>query len=198
VPAVVVLPLAVLSGLRVKRDKALYEQTPQFALALANALRATPSVADAMRMCTDTLREPMRSELLIVQKVLRLGATFENALLDMGKRARCRALDTVLAAVVVGTKLGGALPKVLETTAASLREMQRLEANMLAKTAPARAQMKVVGLAPFVLMGVMQKMQPTYFEPLMASTTGKLVGCAGLFLWAGAVLVGRQIMARKF
>jgi tight adherence protein B len=196
-PGVVVLPLLLLQVLRERRARLIEQQTPQLALSLANALRATPSVADALRMTTDTLPEPLRSELLIVQKEMRLGATFESALLDLGKRARCRALDTVLAAVVVGTRLGGALPKVLETTASSLRELQRLDANMLAKTAPARAQMKVVGFAPFALVGVMYKMQPTYFQPLFGSTTGKLVAFAGLLLWAGAVLVGRQIMSRK-
>ncbi len=170
---------------------------PTFALALANALRSTPSVGDALRSVESVISEPLRSETGLALKETRLGRTTAEALEEMGRRVQSRALDTTLAAVTLGQETGGNLPKTLEAVASALRELQRLEANLRSKTAALRAQVWVVGLAPILFMIVLEKMQAGYFDPMLASVPGRLAAGLAALLWAAAIVLARHILAVK-
>lgn len=197
IPLVMVGPVIVLRALADRRRRRAEEQVPTFALALANALRSTPSVGDALRSVESVISEPLRSETGLALKETRLGRTTAEALEEMGRRVQSRALDTTLAAVTLGQETGGNLPKTLEALASALRELQRLEANLRSKTAALRAQVWVVGLAPILFMIVLEKMQAGYFDPMLASVPGRLAAGLAALLWAAAIVLARRILAVK-
>lgn len=197
IPLVMVGPVVVLRALADRRRRHAEEQVPTFALALANALRSTPSVGDALRSVESVISEPLRSETGLALKETRLGRTTAEALEEMGRRVQSRALDTTLAAVTLGQETGGNLPKTLEAVASALRELQRLEANLRSKTAALRAQVWVVGLAPILFMIVLEKMQAGYFDPMLASVPGRLAAGLAALLWAAAIVLARHILAVK-
>ena len=97
-------------------------------------------------------------------RLLRVGATLDQALLNIAARVGSKQLDNALSAVLIGRQVGGNLPKVLETTAAAIREMARLEGVVRTKTAEGKAQLWVLGALPMVLMLALNTMQPGYFD----------------------------------
>ena len=163
---VLVVPALYIESMRQKRIEAIEEQLDGFVLALANALKATPSIGDAFRSVQTIVPDPLRKEIELAVKEMRVGSSLEQALLMMAGRVGSRQLDAALSAILVGRQVGGNLPKILETTAGSLREMRRLEGVVRTKTAEGKMQLWVLGVFPFILMFALDAVSPGYFEPL--------------------------------
>src|SRR5262249_44035290 len=155
-----------------ERKAALEKQLDSFILALANALKAIPSVNAAFRSVAETSSSPMREEIELCNREMRVGCTLEEALRHMAQRVGSSQLDSVLAAVILGRQIGGNLSRVLESTASSVREISRLEGVLRTKTSEAKMQLYVIGAAPFVLVLGLSLISPGYFNPLQESTLG--------------------------
>ena len=191
---VALLPYGWLELKHSRRIVAIELQTDGFVTALGNALKATPSVADAFISMQSVMSCPIKDEIELAVKQMRLGCTLEEALEMMGKRVGSRTLDTALASVLIGQRVGGNLPRILETSGAALRELQRLESFVRSKTASARIQMLVVSLAPIAFVIFFDRTQPHYFDPLTSTRTGMLLLGAAVVCWIVAIILGRRIL----
>ena len=99
--------------LKVKKRRALLDdQAHGFALALANTLKTTASVADAVRLTLDVTPQPIKNEIETALREVRVGSTIEEALLATAARAGSPALDVVVSALLIGQKTGGDLPRI--------------------------------------------------------------------------------------
>ena len=97
--------------------------------------------------------------------------------------------------VLVGRQTGGDLPKILEESSATLREMARLEGVVRTKTAEGKTQAYVLGVIPFVLIGAIHMVDEHWLEPLGSTTLGfAIIGTAAV-LWVAAILLARRILA---
>jgi tight adherence protein B len=191
---VVFAPAAYIEAMRQKRIEAIEDQLDGFVLALANALKATPSIGDAFRSVQTIVAEPLRKEIELAVKEMRVGSSLEQALLMMAGRVGSRPLDAALSAILVGRQVGGNLPKILETTAGSLREMRRLEGVVRTKTAEGKMQLWVLGVFPFVLIFALNAVSPGYFEPLTESLVGYAVVLLASVFWISSIVVARKIL----
>jgi tight adherence protein B len=196
VPALVG-PAAWLRHQRRRRLRLVETQVDTFLLTLANALRATPSLGRALSDAQRLVPAPLGQELGRCLAEQRVGSSVDAALRDMGRRVGSDALDAALLAVLIGRRVGGELTRVLETTAATLREMARLRGVLRAKTAEARAQLWVLGLAPALVWYGFDAVKPGYFAPLQASAVGWVLSSLVLLLWAGSLLLARRVLAVK-
>lgn len=178
-----------------RRVRRIDEQVQGFLVAMANALKSRPAIGDAMASVIVMTPAPMRQELELAVKQMTLGATVEQALLHMSSRVRCGQLSTALSAILIGRHVGGNLPALLETTAAAMREMARLEGVVRTKTAEGKAQLLVLALFPFALMLGFNAVSPGYFEPLTSSLVGWIVTAVAFGCWGSSIVVARRILA---
>lgn len=190
-------PAAWLRFQRRRRVSQIEAQVDTFLLTLAGALRATPSLGRALEQTQRSLPAPLAEELARLLGELRVGSSVELALLDLGRRVGSETLDAALLAVLVGREVGGELTTVLETTAATLREMARLRGVLRAKTAESRAQLWVLVFTPPLVMFAFDAVKPGYFEPLLASSVGWLLIGVATLLWVASVFVARHVLAVK-
>lgn len=179
---------------RSRRVVALEEQVDGFIVALANALKTVPSPAAALHATTVVLQQPTRQEIELVLKEVRVGSTLEEALLAMSARVKSRWLDVALTAVVVGLRVGGNLPAVLERTASMIREINRLHGVVRTKTSDGRAQLLVLSVAPLLIILAFHLIDPGYFAPLQSSFVGQLCVVVASLFWGGSILLARKIM----
>jgi tight adherence protein B len=177
------------------RVNAIDQQVEGFLVAVANALKSRPAVGDALASVVAMTPKPLRQELELAVKHMRLGSTVEQSLLHMSGRVGSRQLDTALCAMIIGRQVGGNLPQIMETTADAMREMARLEGVVRTKTAQGKAQLWVLALFPFALMFAFNAVSRGYFDPLTASALGYLVTIVALALWGGSIVVARRILA---
>lgn len=191
---VAVGPTLYIELMRRKRVEALEMQLDSFILALANALKSTPSIGAAFNSVVTVVSEPIKSEVDLAVKEMKVGSTLDQALLHMASRVGSRQLDSALSAILIGRQVGGNLPKVLETTANTLREMRRLEGVVKTKTAEGKAQLWVIALLPFGMLVGLNLMFPGYFIPLTSSIIGYLIimGCTAC--WVTSIVLARKIL----
>jgi len=191
---VVAGPGVYLEHLRLARVKAIEAKLDGFALSLANSLKATPSVGNALAYTEPLLAAPFRDEVALALKEMRVGSTLDQALLNMAGRVRSTNLDLALSSILIGRQVGGDLPQILETTATALREMARLKGLVRAKTAEGKAQTLVLAVFPVVLLVLFDSARPGYFDPLTQSATGWMVVALAVGLWLGAILMARALV----
>jgi tight adherence protein B len=191
---IAVAPAVVIERQRRRRVEAIENQLDGFLLALANALKATPRLGDAFGSVQRLIPPPLQQEVELAVKEMRVGSTLDQAVLFMAGRIGSRQVDSALSALLIGRQIGGNLPKILDTTAASLREMSRLEGVVRTKTAEGKAQMWVLAVFPLVLMVAFNAVKDGYFDPLTQSITGYVVIALGLGFWIASLVVARKIL----
>jgi len=194
---VVVAPAAWLRHQRQRRVRLIDAQVDSFLLTLANALRATPSLGRALAHTQRLVPAPLGQELGRLLAELRIGSDVDAALRDMGRRVGSEVLDAALLAVLIGRRVGGELTRVLETTAATLREMARLRGILRAKTAESRAQLWVLAVAPVLVLYAFDAVRPGYFDPLRQSASGWLLSGLAALLWVSSSLIARRVLSVK-
>lgn len=194
-PILAAAPAIVLRRRHAERVARIEAQLDGWLSILANALRASPSLGEAIRSSAQLVDGPIAEELDVTIKEMRLGAPVDRAVLDLGARVSSRTLSGALAAVLVGRQTGGQLSDILDSTAASIREMTRLEGVLRAKTAEGRSQAYVLGAIPFFLIAAIQLVDPHWLEPLSETPIGMAVTAVSFTLWLVAILLARRILA---
>jgi tight adherence protein B len=187
-------PAAYLRHLRLARLKAIDAKLDSFALTLANSLKASPSIGNALAYSEPMLAAPLRDEVALALKEMRVGSTLDQALLNMASRIRSTNLDVALSSVLIGRQVGGNLTQILETTATTLREMARLQGVVRAKTAEGKAQTVVLAIFPIVIVVMFDGVSPGYFDPLAESAAGWLIVLLAVGLWLAAVVIARALI----
>lgn len=181
---------------RLQQDLAL--QLPTLLEALVGGLRAGLSLPQALAAAEEDLPMPSAALARRLCDALSLGADLEVLLQDEARShgKHSLAADWRLLATAVGIQRGsgGDLAGTLDQLTETLRERQRLQAQVDALTAQGRLSAWVLGLLPFVLMLALQWMDPEILAPLFHTTTGwVLLGLAAVFETAGLLLLWRIV-----
>jgi tight adherence protein B len=140
------------------------------------------------------LQNPTRQEIERVVAEMRVGNTLEQSLVNMSARVGSRPMDSALSSVLVGLQVGGNLPVVLETTAATIREMNRLDGVVKSKTSEGRAQLWVLAIFPFAICGAFNWVTPGYFDILQRSFAGYAVIAVAMIFWVASLVVARKVL----
>jgi tight adherence protein B len=195
VPLIAVTPLAVLQRRRDKRIARIEVQLDGWLMVLSNALKAAPSLGEALVTSQTLSRPPMSDELDLVIKEIRLGSPTDHALRQMATRVGSRTLWGAVATLLVSRQTGGDVSRIIEESAETLREMARLEGVVKTKTADGRAQAYVLGALPFVLLGAIHFIDPHWLSALGESALGYLLTAAAAALWVLGFIAARRILA---
>lgn len=190
----VVITRLLVQRARQRRIAAIEEQLDTWLGSLANAVRSTPSLGDALAVTTEIVRGPMAEETDILLKQTRLGLPLDRALLDLADRIGSPLVASALAALIVGRETGGNVSAILEESAAGLREMTRLQGMLDAKTSESRMQVIVMLAIPFFVVLAIHQIDPAWLEPLSGSSMGILASAIAAGLWLAAVVLARRIL----
>ncbi|MBX3273118.1 MAG: type II secretion system F family protein [Sandaracinaceae bacterium] len=195
IPPIALAPYVVLRQKRAERVQRIEDQLDGWLMMLSNALKASPSLGDAMANSGKLMRPPMSEELDLALKEMKLGTPLDQAVLNMSQRIGSISVSSALATILVGRQTGGDLPHILEESAHTLREMARLEGVVRTKTAEGKTQAYVLGAIPFVLIGAIHMVDEHWLEPLGRTTLGFLIIAVASILWVAAIFLARRILA---
>jgi tight adherence protein B len=194
-PIVAFFPRMYILSQHVKRIEQLEILLDSWLLLLANALKASPSLGEAIENSARLIRPPVSEEVDLVIKEMRLGTPIDQAVLNMSKRINSRVVSGALTTILVGRQTGGDLPGILEQSASTLREMQRLEGVVRTKTAEGRMQAWVIGAMPYIMVGILHYMDPHFMDPLLQTVTGNIMLGFAIVIWLAAIILARRILA---
>jgi len=195
IPPIALAPFVILQQRSKERVRRIEEQLDSWLMMLSNALKASPSLGDAISNSGKLMRPPMSEELDLALKEMTLGTPLDQAILNMSTRVGSISVSSALATILVGRTTGGDLPKIMEESANTLREMARLEGVVRTKTAEGKTQAYVLGAIPFLLIGAIHMVDEHWLEPLGSTSLGFMIIAGSALLWLSAIFLARRILA---
>jgi tight adherence protein B len=160
---------------------------------LANALKSTPSLGEAIASTALLVPRPFSEEVDLLVKELHLGISLNRALGAMALRIGSTIVSGAIMMIVVARQTGGNLPTTLENAAAVLRESARLEGVLRTKTAEGRGQVLVLSLVPFVLCLIITWLDPAWFGPMLDHPFGRVIMAGCFVAWMTATAWAHHI-----
>lgn len=194
VPLVAVMVPVYLLTRRAKRVGLIESQLDAWLRAVANSLKAAPSIGDALASSAALVPAPMSEEVDLVLKEMALGSSLDKALQQAATRIDSPVFSSAVTTLLIARKSGGNLPEVLEKAAGTLREMERLHGVVRTKTAEAKAQAYVLGALPFALAGFLHITDEQYFPNLVATPLGIGLLAGAIGLWLGSIGAALKIL----
>ena len=157
---------------RKRRRARLEAQLDPTLRSMAQTLRVTANLTDALETVARQIDAPMSEEIDLCLRQYRLGLPIEEALRQIGERTGSRSVDTAATAIVIARTTGGDLPSILEEVAGTLRERIRLDGFVETKTAEGKAQAWVMGIMPPALAAMLWHLDPDMLRPLLHDPAG--------------------------
>lgn len=177
-------PAFVLNTMKASRGRKIDAQLMDALILLSNCLRSGLDVVQGFEMVSKDLLPPISDEFALVIKNYQLGMSFEKALGVMEERVESKMLSYMIRAIVLQRQMGGNLTKVFERIVVDIREESKLEEKTQAMTAQQKIQSIVVGIMPWIMVGVMFMFQPDVMIKFYGSPLGM-----GVFMFC-AVWIG--------
>lgn len=174
-----------------RRVDAIENGTPDFLRQIASLLRAGVGLETALEDVSKHGDGPLNDELKRAVIEIKIGSTFDDAILAMGERLKSRNLDRTFRMILEGRKTGGSLSDVVETVAEDLRAVLALQRERKANVMMSVMFLIIAAIiaAPFALGMIMT------YNAFIASV-GKpnpLAGVAGIA--AGGYIIIHSIIA---
>lgn len=184
-------PTAAVAVIRVRRKRygaRLARQAPGAARALADAVSAGHSVSAAIVATAAGLEGAAGHELRAAARGLEHGERVQVVLDRVRLRARSRAWDTLVAAILIQREAGGDLAGLLRELADALQAADRVDADAESATAQARFTAWLVLGLPVVAAGIAELASPGFVLGLVSSPLSGWLSGAAVALQACAAL----------
>jgi tight adherence protein B len=156
-------PLLVLMLSRHRRLKEMTRQLPDAIDIVVRSLRAGHPVSTSITMVAREMRDPIATEFGLVVDEMTYGLNLDNALSNMARRVGLSDLRFLVVAVMIQMQVGGNLAEVLNGLSRVVRERATMRAKIRALSAEGRFSASLLSVLPFILIGVITLVRPTYY-----------------------------------
>ena len=191
------VPWFVLSIKRAKRKERLIRQIPDTLDFFARSLRAGTPFSGAIKIASEELPQPIASELAVTFDELNFGLSFDEALHNLAVRVDAEEVRLFVTAVLVQKATGGNLAELLNRLAKLLRDRIAAFGEIKIQAAEMRTTARVLVFLPFLVAGLLQIVNPTYFPVMLESQTGQNVIIIQIVLMAiGYYIANRMVSFR--
>jgi len=161
---------------------------------MASALRAGFTLQQAIDQAGREGNIPLRQELGLLIKEVKLGLPLDDAMAAMAKRVGSEELDLMATSTAIARQLGGNLAELFESIAATIRERFRLEGRIAALTSQGKLQGLIVAALPLCVGLFLDAYRPDLIAPMFETAYGYvLVGAIVLLQGTGFVLIRRIV-----
>jgi tight adherence protein B len=163
------VPFLLLIVARNRRSNKLSEQLPEALDMMSRSLRAGHALTSAFEVVATEMPDPVSVEFARAFESQRLGLPVEQAIVQMTQRApRNRDLKIFAVSALIQRETGGNLAEILGNIAETIRARYRFYGKLRALTAEGRASGMALGALPFVAVGAIGLVSPTYLSALRA------------------------------
>ncbi len=132
---------------------------------LTSTLRSGYGLLQALDSVAQEAAEPARTEFRRVLLEIRVGRDLSAALRALSDRMRSQDFAWVVGAIEINREIGGDLAAVLDSTAETIRERQRVHRQVRALTAEGRLSGYILTALPVVVALAMRVHQPEGLRP---------------------------------
>ncbi|MCK9150340.1 type II secretion system F family protein [Methanobacterium alcaliphilum] len=178
-----------------RRVDAIEQTTPDFLRQVASLLRAGVGLETALEDVSKHGGGPLNDELKRAVIEIKIGRTFDDAIMSMGERLKSKNLDRTFRMILEGRRAGGSLSDVIETVAEDLRAVLALKRERKANVMMSVMFLIIAAIvaAPFALGMIM--VYSGFIESLGKPNPllGAAVTAAGGYIIIHSVIAGLLI-----
>ena len=190
-------PLVVLMFSRRRRLKEMTRQLPDAIDIVVRSLRAGHPVATSITMVAREMRDPIATEFGLVVDEMTYGLNLDDALSNMARRAGLGDLRFLVVAVMIQMQVGGNLAEVLNSLSRVIRERAIMRAKVRALSAEGRFSAGLLSVLPFLLIGVITLVRPTYYAGVSADPFfWPILGVGFALMVLGIIVMYRMVNFR--
>lgn len=158
-----------------KRQEAFAQQFPDTLGLIASSLRAGHSLLSSFQMVIQEMPDPVNNIFKVAVDEISLGGDTREALDSMTEYMPGSVdLRFFVTAVLIQREIGGNLAEILDGLNYTIRERFKLIGQLNAQTAQAKLSGFILAMAPAIIALIIWTMNPTYLDPLIKTTLGKL------------------------
>ncbi|MEX0297443.1 MAG: type II secretion system F family protein [Kordiimonas sp.] len=180
-------------GARIKsRTKAFTKQFPEAIDLMVRGLKSGLPVNECIANVGKELTAPTGTEFQKITDAMRLGKQLEEALWETSDRLDTPDFKFFVISLVVQRETGGNLGETLGNLSNILRQRQAMKLKIKALSSEAKASAWIVGLLPFIMLGVIMLLNYDYGIILFTHPKAIIAGI-GALVW---MAIGVFIMSR--
>jgi tight adherence protein B len=188
------VPFIALKALEARRLARFEYGLPDALMLIASSLRSGYGILRAMQAVRDEMGPPISLEFARTLDEANVGVPLPEALVHLVQRVPLPDLEIVVTAILIQLEVGGNLAEVMEIVAATVRERQRLRAEVNALTAEGRLSGVVLFVIPLGMAAILTVLNPSYMSALFKTTLGHLlIGCALVLQVLGGLVIVRML-----
>jgi tight adherence protein B len=163
------LAIAYLSLRRASRRARFAEQLPDAIDIMVRSLRAGHPVPRSLALVAAEMRDPVGTEFGIASDELTYGSDLPTAMDSLSERVGHQDLKFLVVALSIQSATGGNLSEILGNLSTVIRQRFKLRRKIRALSAEGRYSAVLLGMAPFILFGIMQLIMPNYYGDIWSS-----------------------------
>lgn len=191
------IPYAFVSFKAKSRMAKFDDQLPDLLVTLAASLKAGHSFKQGIQTIVDEGHEPASKELGRVITDTRLGRPMDEALAETAERIGSKNFEFVITAVTIQRQVGGSLAGLFDMVADTVRQRQQFARKIKGLTAMGRASAYVLVGLPFFIGFALTLLNPSYMQPLFATSTGHMLIIVGVVMIAFGSLILKKLVSFK-
>jgi tight adherence protein B len=202
VSSLAALPVAALVGLWLphlfigflakRRANAFGKQFPEAIGLMVRGLKSGLPVTETFQIVGQEVADPVGGEFRQISDQIRLGHPPEQALWDAAKRTDTAELKFLVVTLSIQRETGGNLAETLENLDNILRRRRQMKLKVRAMSSEARASAMIIGALPFIMIGILSVVNPSYIALLFTTVRGHHM----LMAAAGSMSFGIAVMTR--
>jgi tight adherence protein B len=148
------LPVVALSMLRKRRIQKIAAQLPEAISMIANSLRAGFAFQHGVDLVAQQMSPPISEEFSRFTLDMNVGASIEEALQGLLRRADSEDVNMLVTAVLIQRTSGGNLSEILEIVGETMRERERMTGEVKTMTSQQRFSGTVLTFWPMALLAL--------------------------------------------
>ena len=161
---------------------------------MGGGLSAGLSLVQALDLVSNEMSTPISQEFQLMLNEYKYGVNLDDALERMAKRIPSDDLWIVIESMLILRSTGANLVETFDIIVYTIRERKKIEGKIKTLTAMGVAQAAILLSMPFVLMFVLNKLNPTYMDPLFGTRIGwVMLVLMALMMSLGAYLIKKII-----
>jgi tight adherence protein B len=160
---------------------------------IIRGIRAGLPVIECIGTVGKEFDDPIGGHFRAISERVALGEPLDAALWRVAQVIDRPEMDFLAVSISIQMETGGSLAEALGNLADLLRQRQRMKLKIKAISSEAKASALIIGVLPFLMLGLLTMMSPDYVMPLFTDPRGqKMLAGGGLSIAIGGFVMWRM------
>jgi tight adherence protein B len=188
------VPILYIRILKKRRMEKFQRQLPEALEMIGRSLRAGHAFSSGLKMVCDEFDDPIGTEFQRTLDEINFGISVPDAMKSLGNRVDCPDLKFFVISVIIQRDTGGNLAEIIDTMGHIMRERFKLYGKIRILTAEARLSAVLLCILPFVMVVVINLLNPKLIRILNDDPMGRFLAAIAIVLMVLGILISRMMV----